>query len=75
MKLIRSSEGMYYEGWLFFHHKTKKSILVSKSEDGDTFWLPISQCINDPIPVLNQDDVLEIEICIPEWLAIKNELI
>ncbi len=76
MKLISSSEGMYYEGFVFFHHKTERALLVSKTGNGaDSFWLPISQCINDPIPVQNEDDILEVEICIPEWLAIKTQLI
>lgn len=71
-----STEGSYYEGWLFFHWKTDNAILVSKTgEKEDAVWLPFSQCINDPIPVSNEDGELEIEVCIPEWLAVKKELI
>lgn len=76
MKQIFSTEGSYYEGWVFFHHKTEKAIYISKDgKDENAFWLPLSQVINEAIPVLNKDDILEIEICIPGWLAEKKELI
>jgi len=76
MKKIRSLEGSYYEGFVFFHHKTDKALLVSKDGNNDNaFWIPLSQVINEAIPVLNEDDILEIEICIPEWLAVKKGLI
>lgn len=75
MKQIYSTEGTYYEGWVFFHHKTEKATLVSKDgEKGNAVWIPNSQIINEAIPVSNEDDILEIEICIPGWLAKDKEL-
>lgn len=75
MKLIRSSEGKYYEGWFFFHHKTDKAVLVSENgRSEDATWVPLSQCINEPIPILEGEHP-EVELCIPEWLAAEKEFI
>ena len=76
MKQIYSTEGCYFEGWVFFHHKTDKAMLVSADgKKENAVWIPLSQIINEAIPVSNEDDILEIEICIPGWLAEKKELV
>lgn len=74
MKTLKSTEGNYCEGWFFFHHKTDKAILISETgRKEDAVWVPLSQCQNEPEPEMTEHS-MEVEICIPEWLAVEKGL-
>ena len=72
MGYLKDGSESYYEGSFFFHYKTAKAILVSTTgKEADAEWVPLSQNLTEAEPDLT-GEAPEVDLCIPEWLAIEK---
>jgi len=73
MKLLQSTDGNYVELTVFMHCRSPKAILIS-TYGMNPIWVPLSLCEDVGEPIL-EGERPEVEIVIPEWLAVQKGLV